>query len=131
MRALIKYFHLKGITPQEICCDYKETLWESAPAYCTVEKWRAEFKRGRSSCDELHRCGRPATSVDEETVERVNKLVMNDRRLTVSFIALSVGISVGSVHSILTENLLMKKVSARWVPRMLLDVHGQIELTRR
>jgi len=81
VRAVIKYFHLKGMTPQEIFCDYKETLWESAPAYCTVEKWRAEFKRGRSSCDELHRCGRPATSVDEETVERVNKLVTNDRRL--------------------------------------------------
>jgi len=47
---------------------------------------------------------------------------MNDRRLTVSFIANSVGISTGSVRSTLTENLSMKKVSARWVPRMLTDV---------
>lgn len=46
---------------------------------------------------------------------------MNDRRLTVSFIANSVGISTGSVRSKLTENLSMK-VSARWVPRMLTDV---------
>ena len=72
VRAVTKYFH------------------ESAPAYCLVSKWHAKFKRGRSSCDELHRFGRPATSVDEETVERVNKLVTNDRRLTVCFIALSV-----------------------------------------
>ena len=61
-------------------------------------------------------------SVNEETAEKVNKLVMNDRRLSVDFIAESVGISFGSAHSILRENLMMKKVSARWVPRMLWDV---------
>jgi len=133
LRAVIKYFHLKGMTSRrkEIFCDMKQALGESAPAYCTVKKWHAEFQRRRSSCDELHRCGRPTTSVDEETVERDNKLIMNDRRLTVCFIAKSIGISSCSVHSILTENLLTKKVSARWVPRMLSDVHGQIELTRR
>ena len=47
---------------------------------------------------------------------------MNDRRLSVDFIAESVGISIGSAHSILRENMMMKKVSARWVPRMLSDV---------
>ena len=46
---------------------------------------------------------------------------MNDRQLSVDFIAESVGISIGSAHSILRENL-MKKVSARWVPCMLSDV---------
>jgi len=69
----------------------------------------------------LYRCGGPATSVNEETVEEVNKHVMSDRRLSVCYIATSVGISTGSVHSILTDNLLMKKVSARWVPGMLTD----------
>jgi len=33
----------------------------------------------------------------------------------------SVGISTGRVHSILMENLLMKKVSAQWLSRMLSD----------
>ena len=47
---------------------------------------------------------------------------MNDRRLSVYFIAESVGISIGSAHSILRQNLMMKKVSARWVPRMFSDV---------
>jgi len=60
-------------------------------------------------------------SVNEETAEKVNKLVMNDRRLSVCFIAESVGVSTGRVHLILMENLLMKKVSARWVPQMLSD----------
>jgi len=34
---------------------------------------------------------------------------MNDRQLSVDFIAESVGISTGSAYSIVTENMLMKK----------------------
>jgi len=80
------YLYLEGMTPQEIFCDIKDTLGDSAPAYSTVTMWHAEFKRERSSCDDLHLCGRPATSVNEEIVEKVKKLVMNDRRLSVCFI---------------------------------------------
>jgi len=101
----------------------KETLGESTPAYSTVTKWHAQFKWERSSCDDLYQRGRPATSVNEEIVEKDNKLVMNYGRLSVCFITESVGISTGRVHSILMENLLMKKVSARWVPQMLSDAH--------
>ena len=36
LRAVIKYFYFKGLTPQEIFTDMKETLGESAPAYSTV-----------------------------------------------------------------------------------------------
>jgi len=36
VRAVIKYFYFKGLTPQEIFTDMKETLGESAPAYSTV-----------------------------------------------------------------------------------------------
>ena len=96
VRAVIKYFYIKGLSPQEILTDMKETLGESAPAYSTITKWYAEYKRGRSSCEDSHRCGRPSTAVNEETAEKVNKLVMNDRRLTVDFIAESIGISAGS-----------------------------------
>jgi len=122
VRAVIKYFYFKGLTPQEIFTDMKETLGESAPAYSTVTKWYAEFKHGGLSCKDSQRCGRPSTAVNEETAEKINKLVMNDRRLSVYFIAESVGISIGSAHSILRQNLMMKKVSARWVPRMFSDV---------
>ena len=68
-----------------------------------LKKWYAEFKRGRSSCEDSQRCGRPSTAVNEETAKKVNKLVMNNRRLLVDCIAESVGISIGSAHSILRE----------------------------
>ena len=64
MRAVIKYSYLKGMMAKEIFYDVKETLAVSAPAFSTVVNWHAEFQRGRSSCDDLPRCGRPATCVD-------------------------------------------------------------------
>ena len=45
--------------------------------------------------------------------DQVREEVLNDRRVTVSEIAVEVGISTGSVHSILTEDLRMRRVSAK------------------
>jgi len=97
VRAVIKYFYFKGLTLQEIFTDMKETLGESAPAYSTFTKWYAEFKRGRSSCEDLQCCGQPSTAVNEETAEKVNKLVMNDRRLSADSL-LSLLASLLAVH---------------------------------
>jgi len=106
----------------EIFCHMKETLSESAPAYSTVAKWHAEFTWHRLLCGDLQWCGWPASSINEETIIKVNKVVIYDWQLSVDFITTSVGISTVSVYLILMENLLMKKVSAQWVPWMLSDV---------
>ena len=44
---------------------------------------------------------------------------MGDRRVTERCIASAVGISHDKVHSILTEDLNMRKLSSCWVPRHL------------
>jgi [histone H3]-lysine36 N-dimethyltransferase SETMAR len=119
VRAVIKYLCMKKMSTLEIHEDLKRTLGESAPAYSTVAKWAAEFRRGRSSCDDDPRTGRPSSSVVEDTIAKVEKLVLADRRLTIRYIAKTVGISFGSTQTILTEHLKLRKVSARWVPRML------------
>ena len=53
-------------------------------------------------------------------IARVEQMVMEDRRLTVRQTAANAGMSLGSVDTIL-HDLKMRKVSARWVPRMLTD----------
>jgi DNA-binding CsgD family transcriptional regulator len=54
-------------------------------------------------------------------IARVEQRVMEDRRLTEKQIATNAGISVGSVGTILHDDLKMLKVSARWIRRMLTD----------
>ena len=65
------------------------------------------------------RPGAPKTATTEDNVKKVHDLVLADRRLYVCEIAETVGISKDCVGHILHEILRMRKLSARWVPRLL------------
>jgi histone-lysine N-methyltransferase SETMAR len=119
LRAVIKYFHIKGLSPTEIKAELDSTLGESAPSFSTVKTWVADFKRGRTSTNDEQRSGRPKTATSEEMVQKLHKIVLNDRRLKLVEIAEAVGISKERAHHILCEVLGMRKLSARWVPRLL------------
>ncbi|XP_067005625.2 protein GVQW3-like [Anabrus simplex] len=88
-----------------------------------VRSWVRQFNEGRTSCDNKPKQPRACTSRSDDMIEKVERLVLGDRRMTVEQIASSVGISVGSVHTILHDDQKMRKVSSRWVPRMLTDDH--------
>ncbi|GFS79447.1 histone-lysine N-methyltransferase SETMAR, partial [Nephila pilipes] len=84
-----------------------------------VFEWFARFRDGREATDDDERCGRPRSSRTDENVERVQALVRSDRRMTIEMIAESLNMSVGSVFTIMTEDLKKKKLCARFVPHTL------------
>jgi len=92
---------------------------ECAPSYATVKHWAAEFCQGRSSLEDEPQLGRLSEAVCEENCRAVENTVLQKRRVNVQVIADTVGISTGSVKTILREHLLMRKVCARWVLQML------------
>ncbi len=49
---MIKYLHKKGITLNKIHENMISILGDASPSYFTIEKWAAEFKRGRESLEE-------------------------------------------------------------------------------
>ena len=51
--------------------------------------------------------------------QKLESLIVADRRMEESRLAEETGISAGAVWTIIHEMLYMSKVSARWVPRML------------
>ena len=118
-RAVVKYLVLKKMKPKEIYEDMLATLEDKAPSYATMKRWASLFKHGRESLKDDPRSGRPSSSVNDETADQVEQLVMNDRRLTVRYLAAAVGIGINSVDTILHQYLRLSKVSARLVPRML------------
>ena len=118
-KAVIQYLHKKGLTPKDIHNDMVATLEKDAPLYATVKRWVTEFKRGRQNLENDPRPGRPGTVATPEMVNKVHDIVMTDRRVTERYIASTVGISQERVHSILTEDHEMRKLSVRWVPRLL------------
>ena len=81
----------------------------------TCFRWHKCFKNGRLSVEDDERSGRPSTSPDDPHIDEINTLVRANRRLTVREVA----ISVGSCHHILTEELNMHHVAAKFVPRLM------------
>lgn len=103
---------------KDIYDELKNVLDECAPSYATVKNWVDKFKRGRTCVQDEARPGRPKSDTTPETVVKVHDMFLTDRRLKLSEIADTTGISKEQVHHIISEELNMKKLSARWVPRL-------------
>jgi transposase len=88
-----------------------------------IKEWFNRFKDGRTLADSDQRSGRPSRSRNANVIENVRSLILEDRRLTVREIADEVGISTGSAHSILTEDLHMCRVVAKFLPKLLSQEH--------
>ena len=64
-----------------------------------------------------------------DNIERVKQMVHADRRLTVRMIAEELSINKDTVWSIITENLQMRKVCAKMVPKLLAEDQKQQRVT--
>jgi transposase len=85
--------------------------------FSTIKKWAAEFKLGRTSLEYDPREGRPKSATTPKIISQVHDMVLDDRRMKVSEIAETIGISKERVGYILHEELDMKKLCARWESR--------------
>lgn len=65
------------------------------------------------------RSGRPTNSKTDEHIEKIGKLIRADRRLTRQELADNIGTSYGLCQEILTEGLKPRRISAKFVPRLL------------
>ena len=116
-RAVIRYLYLKGQIGKEIHGELVDVYGSSAPSYAQIKFWVGEFKHGRTSLKYEARSGCPLDATDEEMCKIVRDLVYCDRRIQVEEIAQALGISHGSVSTILHDRLGMHNLTARWVPK--------------
>ena len=79
----------------------------------------SRFKNGQETLEDDQRSGRPSTSRTDEMIEEVRQLIQCDRRMTIVGLEQEVGISHESIHRILSDDLKMRRVSAKFVPRQL------------
>jgi len=79
----------------------------------------AEFKLGDFSACDAPRPGRPKTLTTPEIIDQIHELISEDRRISVKSIDQQLGISREWVGSIILEDLDMRKLSAKWVPKCL------------
>ena len=85
--AYIKFESRRGKGATEILNALVEVVLTSVLAYSTIRRWVREFNNGRSDVSTTHLCGRPVSATDGENVERVAKLLNDDKRYTCTEIA--------------------------------------------
>ena len=116
-RAVIKFFFLQGKTPNEIHAILTEILGEYTPSYATNKNWVAQFKRRNFSTCVAPRPGRPKTLTTPDIIDHIHQLILEDRRISAKPRAEQLGISCEGVVSIIHEDLDVRKLFAKWVPK--------------
>jgi len=92
---------------------------EFAMKKSSVFEWHRLFKEGRENVQHDPRSGQPKTQRRDANVDRVRTLVRSDRRLGVKVIAEELNINRETVRQIVKEDLGMRKISPKMVPRIL------------
>ena len=98
------------LSPKEAFQKMRDVYGPTSPEESTIYKWYEEFDKGRESIFDLPRCGRPELF---EKVSDVKKVIDE-----FPFYHM-VNIDKKTVKMILVEDLQMKKVLFRWVPKDL------------
>lgn len=115
----MKFCSKLGFTPSETVEKLQIAYGERSLKKTQVFMWHKRFRDGREDVKDDERQGAPATKRTPGNIERVKEVIMSDRRLTVREISSDTGLSFGTVQTILTMDLNMRRVSAKFVPRLL------------
>jgi len=116
-RVCIEFCFLLGKTAAEIVTMLREAFKEEALSQARVYKWFSPFKHGDMLLEDQPRSGCPSTSRTKENIKKIHDAIMFDRRRTIDELEALTGVSWSSCQRILTEELHMKRVAAKFVAR--------------
>jgi histone-lysine N-methyltransferase SETMAR len=118
-RVCIKFCANLGKSAMETLEMTQQGLGDQSLSRAQVFQWHARFKTGHTSVDDDERTGRLTSCTTPETVALIQELIHQDRRLTIRDIAEVVKVGYGTCQRVLTEELGMHRVTAKFVPRIL------------
>lgn len=129
VRAVIRFLTAKHKNPTEIHRELCSVYGEDVMSRPMVSRWRKSFIEGRTTLHDEQRSGRPSTSRTPNVSDEVARVIDSDRRLTLDEILLrlppNIELSRATLHRIISGDLRLSKVCARWVPRLLSDQHKE------
>ena len=111
IRAYIKRRVGLNVSVSQIYSELCQIHGTSVVSKRSVFRWHKNF----NDLKDEPRPGQPRKAATKANVAAVADMVKQDARFTVKEIAHSVGVSSGTVHKILTQELELRKVCARWV----------------
>ena len=85
----------------------------------SVFEWHKRFKEGRESVREDKKCGRSKEVNRPELIGQIKNFMDKDCHVSIQTISAQFDVSVGTIHTIIHEELKIRKICAKFVPRML------------
>ena len=83
-----------------------------------VFEWHNRFKVGRESVRDDERSGRSKEVRTPELIGQIKNFMDKDRCVSIETINAQFDVSVGTVHAIIREELKMRKICAKFIPRV-------------
>jgi len=120
-RVCIKFCMRLGKMGSETFEMLKQAFGDSCMSRSRTFEWFGRFKNGRTSSAIDDRSGRPSTATTPSEVEQVRAAVNQDHHRTKHDLCAEVGICYGSCQRILTGQLNMHRIAAKFVPRVLIQ----------
>jgi AraC-like DNA-binding protein len=115
----IKFCQKVGHSSSETYDIIQKAFGNEAMGCTQVKEWFRHFKEGWTSAESDEHSGRPSTSRNQVMIDKVLSAMLDNRRITIRELSDEMGLSFGLIQSILTEDLGMKYVSAKFVPKLL------------
>lgn len=118
---MIKFYVKLGKSFTEVREDLQKVYGDSCLSNGAISKWINRFKDGRETTEDDTHTGRPVIIKSDKKIAEIQEFILEDRRVTVENVADHFFISYGTAQDIMSNKLGMRRVSARWVPRLLLS----------
>jgi transposase len=109
IRAIVKFCQQMGDTPSATYEKIKLTKGNKSASRSLVFSWHKRFKDGQLEITDRKGRGRKR-EIDGTLVTSIASVLQKDRRYTVRELSAMFDVSIGSVYSILTKELNMRKV---------------------
>ena len=119
-REIIFFLWKEGVSGGNIVERLANVFGDNALKKTAVYKWITQFNGGKGDTKDEPRSGRPRTSFTDDNVEKIRTVINTDRRISLREISVETNVNEFTVHEIV-HSLGYKKLSARWIPRLLSD----------
>ena len=118
-RYAIKFCFKLGKNAIETYAMLQTAFGVSCMNRASVFEWHKRFKEGRESVRDDERCSRSKEVNTPKLICQIRNFMDKDRRVSIETISAQFDVSVGAVHTIIREELKMRKICAKFIPTVL------------